>query len=93
MILPWEALIENMPIGFAYRKVLRNESGQVVDYVFLLVNSTYEKITGLKAEDLVNKQATKAIPHIEDDTIPWIEIYSKVVETQKPQTLSAIHKF
>ena len=34
----------------------------------------------------MNKQATKAIPHIEDDTIPWIEIYSKVVETQKPQT-------
>ena len=86
MMLPWEVLIENMPVGFAYRKVLRDESGKVVDYVFLLVNSAYEEITGLKGEDLLNKRATEAIPHIEEDTIPWIQIYTKVVETQEPQT-------
>lgn len=86
MILPWEALIENMPIGFAYRKVLRDANGEVVDYVFLLVNQAYEEITGLKRRDLINKKATEAIPHIEEDTIPWIQIYAKVVEEQKSQT-------
>lgn len=85
-MLPWEVLIENMPVGFAYRKVLRDEVGKVVDYVFLLVNSAYEEMTGLSGKDLLNKRATKAIPHIEEDTIPWIEIFAKVVETQKPQT-------
>lgn len=86
MDLPWEVLIENMPVGFAYRRAVRDQNGQVVDYVFLLTNHAYEKITGLNREDLIGKTVTEAIPHIQEDSIPWIKIFSEVVELQKACT-------
>ncbi len=86
MRLPWEEMIENMPVGFAYRRAVRDQNGQVVDYVFLLTNHAYEKITGLNREDLIGKSSEEAIPHIREDSIPWIKIYSEVVERQEART-------
>lgn len=86
MGLPWEVMIENMPVGFAYRRVVRDQNGQVVDYVFLLTNHAYEKITGLNREDLIGKSSGEAIPHIREDSIPWIKIYSEVVDRQEART-------
>lgn len=86
MRLPWEAIIEDMPVGFAYRSVIRDENGKVVDYVYLLVNKAYEEITGLKRNDLLQHTASEAIPHIEEDTIPWLKIFSEVVDRQETKT-------
>jgi diguanylate cyclase (GGDEF)-like protein/PAS domain S-box-containing protein len=86
MELPWNELIENMPVGFAYRRVVRDQDGKMVDSVFLLVNKAYEEITGLKREDLLGKTRLEAVPAIREDSIPWARIFEEVVEGQKSQT-------
>ena len=83
MGLPWEVMIENMPVGFVYRRAVRDQSGQVVDSVFLLVNHAYEEITGLNRENLIGKCSELAIPDIKTDSIPWIKIFTEVVDLQQ----------
>jgi diguanylate cyclase (GGDEF)-like protein len=86
MGLPWEVMIENMPVGFAYRRAVRDQNGQVVDYVFLLINQAYEEITGLNRDDLIGKFSEDAIPNILSDSIPWLKIFTEVVEFQQTRT-------
>ena len=44
----YSVLFEKMQDAYAYHKVLLDEKGKPVDYVFLEVNETFEKFTGLK---------------------------------------------
>jgi len=77
-------LFENMPDGFAYHKVVFGEQGKPVDYIYLEVNDAFEKMTGLKKENVVGRKVTQVIPGIEHDKAGWIEIYGRVTLTGEP---------
>ncbi len=55
-----------MNAGFAYHKVIVNDNNDPIDYKYLEVNPAFEKLTGLKKEDLIGKTVTEAIPGIEN---------------------------
>lgn len=46
--------------GFAYHRIVLDEKGEAVGYVFLEVNSTFEKMTGLKRDDIIGKRVREA---------------------------------
>ena len=71
-------LFSNMIDGFALHKIILNKKGKPVDYTFIEVNSEFEKMTGLKRENLIGKRVTAAIPGIEKDPADWIGIYGLV---------------
>ena len=73
------ALFENSLNGVGLHEVVVDSQGRAVDYVFLEVNPAFEKLTGLKREDVVGRRATEVLPGIEKD--PFIEIYGRVVAT------------
>ncbi len=75
---------ERMIDGFAYHKIVVDNSGKPVDYVFLEVNSAFERLTGLKREDIVGKKATEILPGIENDAADWIGVYGRVALTGEP---------
>jgi len=77
-------LFENMIDGFAYHKVLFGDNGKPVDYIYLEVNDAFEKMTGLKKENVVGRRLTEVIPGIEHDKAGWIEIYGRVTLTGEP---------
>jgi len=77
----YRALFQNMQNGLAYHKVVFDNENKPVDYVFLTVNATYEKLTGLSSEKIIGKKVTEIIPNIENDSVNWIEVYGKVAET------------
>ena len=68
-------LFENMMEGFAVHEIIVNRAGVPVDYRFLDVNPSFERITGLKAADIIGNTVRKVLPGIEP---AWIEKYGKV---------------
>lgn len=49
-----------------------------MDYIFLEVNEAFEKSTGLKAEEIINKTALQVLPDISKGAFDWIDTFGKV---------------
>ena len=79
----YRSLFENMINGFALHEIVIDDSGKPIDYIFREVNSAFEKLTGLKAEEILNKKVTQAVPGIEKDPFDWIGVYGRVALTGK----------
>ena len=80
----YKFLFENMVDGFAYHKILLDDKGKPVDYVFLEANTAFEKLTGLKRASILGKKATEVLPGIDKDPADWIGVYGKVALTGEP---------
>ena len=71
--------ILNSPIlAYARHKIILDDNGQPYDYEFLEVNKTFEKLTGLTKEQLINKTARQALPGIENSKFDWINYYGEI---------------
>ncbi|HBC87511.1 MAG TPA: hybrid sensor histidine kinase/response regulator [Lentisphaeria bacterium] len=70
-----------MMSGFALHEIICDEKGIPVDYRFISINEAFEKLTGLKAKDIVGKRVLEVIPNTEKY---WIERYGKVALTGEP---------
>ncbi len=74
----YKHLIHTAPFGYAYHKIIVDSAGVPIDYQFLEVNTAFEKLTGLKAENIINQKVTQVIPGIEQGTFNWIACYGKI---------------
>lgn len=72
------SLFENMLEGAAYHRIILGEHNEPVDYVFLNVNRAFERIAGLKREDVIGRRVTEVVPGFLDSKPDFIEIYGKV---------------
>ncbi|MCW4001431.1 MAG: PAS domain S-box protein [Candidatus Bathyarchaeota archaeon] len=75
---------EKMMDGFAYHRIVVDKDGKPLDYVFLEVNPAFEKMTGLKREEVIGKKVTEVLKGIEKDSADWIGRYGKVALTGEP---------
>jgi PAS domain S-box-containing protein len=78
------SVFANMSEGYAYHRIVLDARGEPCDYVFLEVNEAFERLTGLKREDLLGRRATQALPGIEEDAADWIGTYGRVALTGAP---------
>ncbi|MDQ7817279.1 MAG: PAS domain S-box protein [Melioribacteraceae bacterium] len=76
-------LITQMHQGMAVHEVIYDKKENVIDYRFIEVNESFEKITGLKREKILGKSVLEVLP---DTETYWIEKYGEVVKTGKPLT-------
>ncbi|OGO78934.1 MAG: diguanylate cyclase [Clostridiales bacterium GWB2_37_7] len=77
----YKTLIKQMQQGLALHEVILNNHGEVIDYRFLEVNESYEKLTGLKKNDVIGKTVLEVLPNTESY---WIEKYGHVAKTGEP---------
>ncbi len=71
--------IFNCPvIGYANHRIILDDTGKAIDYEFLEVNTTFERLTGLKKENLINHTVREAIPGIENSEFDWIGFYGQI---------------
>jgi PAS domain S-box-containing protein len=75
---------DKMLDGFAYHKIVVDKSGKPIDYIFVEVNHAFERMTGLKREQIIGKKVTDVLVGIEKDPADWIGIYGKVALTGEP---------
>jgi len=81
----YRVLFTHMLDGFAYCKVITDEKGVPVDFVYLEVNDAFEKLTGLKKSDVIGKKATVVFPTIWETHPEVIDTYGRVAETGKSE--------
>ena len=79
----YQDLFVNMINGFAYHKIITDKKGVPIDYEFLEINESFEKMTGLDRIKSIGKRVTEVIPNIEKDRANWIGRYGKVALTGK----------
>lgn len=77
----YQTLFNEMLDGFSLNEIIFDEEGRPVDYRFLAVNPAFERMTGLKAENIVGKTVRETLPGIESH---WIETFGKVALTGEP---------
>jgi PAS domain S-box-containing protein len=56
-------LIDEASFGFVYHKLVYNDKGGVIDFQILEVNRAFEDLSGLKRQDIINKNASEVFPH------------------------------
>ncbi|OPX93957.1 MAG: Blue-light-activated protein [Syntrophorhabdus sp. PtaB.Bin006] len=80
----FHSLFSNMLEGFAYYRVVLDAKGRPRDYVFLEINESFERLTGLKSDKIIGRRVTAVLPGIEEDSIDWIGRYGEVAMTGRP---------
>ncbi|AFG36931.1 PAS domain S-box protein [Spirochaeta africana] len=71
-------LLQSPIIGYARHQILCDDTGLPSDYRFLEVNTTFEHITGLKADEILGNTVRQVLPGIERSAFNWIERYGKI---------------
>ncbi|MFI5089338.1 MAG: EAL domain-containing protein [Terriglobales bacterium] len=79
----YRSLFENMLEGFAYCKMLLDDDGHPIDFIYLAVNHAFGKLTGL--ENVVGKRVTEVILGIKESQPELFEIYGRVALTGEPE--------
>ena len=77
----YQTLFQEMLDGFALHEIICDPEGNPVDYRFLAVNPAFERMTGLKASDLIGRTVLEVMPHTEPH---WIATYGQVALSGKP---------
>jgi len=77
----YRVLFETMVEGFSIDEIILDEAGKPVDLRYLRVNPAFERLNGLKAEDVIGRTARELFPGAEP---VWFERYGEVVRTGVP---------
>ncbi|MFH1137286.1 MAG: PAS domain S-box protein [Pseudomonadota bacterium] len=77
----YQTLFREMLDGFALHEIIRDAEGRPADYRFVAVNPAFERMTGLRAEDIVGRTVLDALPGTEPH---WIETYGQVALGGEP---------
>lgn len=73
--IAYNKLFASMLEAFALHEIICDEEGNPVDYRFLEVNPAFERLTGLKKENVIGKTVLEILPETE---FVWIKKYGKV---------------
>jgi len=79
----YRSLFENMLEGFAYCRMLYDDHGSPVDFVYLDTNSAFGRLIGL--ENVKGKRVTEIIPGIKESNPELFETCGRVALTGKPE--------
>ncbi|HSD57357.1 MAG TPA: PAS domain S-box protein [Methanotrichaceae archaeon] len=77
----YRSLFSGMTEGFALHEIICDAKGEPCDYRFLDVNPAFERLTGLKREDVIGKTHNEVLPN--DDPV-WVKAYGAVALTGEP---------
>jgi len=79
-------VLRQTPMGFAYHKVLLNDEGEVIDFIFLDINPAFQEMLGLTKENILGKRATEIMP--KSTSFEWVDFYYKATLTGEKQSFT-----
>ncbi len=72
------SLLEEMPDAFAYHRILTDEKGLPVDFIFLEVNRSFEDNFGCSKDEVIGKRATEVFPELTFSFFNWFSAFGQV---------------
>lgn len=82
-------LFEQMLDGFALHEIILDAEGRPCNYRFLAVNPAFERLTGLRASEIIGKTVLEVLPYTEP---LWIDTYGKVALSGEPAHFESYSK-
>jgi PAS domain S-box-containing protein len=79
----YRSLFENMLEGFAFCRMIYDERGRPIDFLYLDVNEAFSRLTGLA--QVIGKRVTEVIPGIREAEPQLLETYGRVASTAQPE--------
>ncbi len=77
----YRSLFNGMTEGFALHEVVLDSGGRASDYRFLEINPAFERLTGLRRDEIVGRLMSEVLP---DEDPVWTKIYGRVAQTGEP---------
>lgn len=74
----WRTLFESLQEGFIQGRVVRDETGRIVDWRYEEVNAAWYDLVGVARGSAVGRTIREVFPGIEDE---WVNEFAEVVET------------
>lgn len=74
----YKLLFTSMNDAFSHQSIICDELGKPVDYRFITVNPSFERMTGLKSETIIGKTAKEVLSEVDQSII---DIYGRVALT------------
>ena len=71
-------LLMNLPVGVAYQKIILDEAGEPVDFVYLEMNDLFARLVGIERDQAIGQRATAVIPRFRESVMDWIDLYGRV---------------
>ncbi len=87
--LNYRSLIHNMENGFANHRIVVDDRGEPVDYIYTEINDAYERITGFTREQLIGRRETEVSPGTDGESFDWMGTYGRVALTGEPARFEA----
>jgi PAS domain S-box-containing protein len=85
----YHTVFDNSQDGFQLIELMYDEKGKPYDHKFLKVNKAYEKIIGVRAEDILDKTARYISPN---DEPHWFDVPDRVLRTGKSEHVELYNK-
>ncbi|MBU0515336.1 MAG: PAS domain-containing protein [Proteobacteria bacterium] len=80
-VVPYPDILGKMPTGYAFHRIVLDENGRPVDFVFLDVNEAFEELTGFRRQDVIGQSARDILPGQAESGQEWIEACGRVATT------------
>ena len=74
----YKQIIQKSLTGYAYHKMICDEEGNVCDFEVIEVNPAFEKLTGMKALNMIGRKITEVFPDIKESEFDWISFYNNI---------------
>ncbi|MBI2390185.1 MAG: MEDS domain-containing protein [Deltaproteobacteria bacterium] len=77
-------LFENLSSGCVYHRALE-DGGRTVDYVLLEVNAAFERMAGLRRDQILGRRAGEVMPAVHG--VDWVSMFQRVAGAAEPVRL------
>lgn len=82
----YRALFENMMNAFVYFEIVKDDSGNPVEYRFLEANDAFERHAGLAKADVIGKTINETVFKADNTGDDWVKLFNDTVRSGKALT-------
>lgn len=62
LLSQYRRLVDYMPVAYVHKQIIYDQEGNIIDFIFLDINTTFEKLFGQNRQTLLNQPITKVFP-------------------------------